>query len=204
MKRLPQKILIILFLFLFSTSSAIATELLSESFSDCGNPAPADWEVMNSGGNCDWIFNSDRSNETGGEGCFAMADSDACGSGTSMDTVLVAPSIDCSVSTGTTLTFAYDAFLKYSSASLIVEISVNGGMDWMNIWQKTEPDRVSKTETIDISSEADGQPSVLIRFHYHADAWDWWWQLDDVVVSSSDNEFNWLLFLPAIVGRQNP
>lgn len=211
MKYISLKILITLFPLFFSPGIIIAAELLSESFNDCGEPIPAGWEAVNLGGDCRWIFNSDRENETGGQGCYAIADSDACGSGTSMETALITPSIDCSASHGTILSFAYDAFhQKDGSANFTdftVQLSLNSGIDWTDIWKKTASDRGPKTATVDISAEADGQPSVQIRFHYRTDAWDWWWQIDDVKVSSSDESdtFNWLLFLPAIMsGSQRP
>ncbi|XOF33700.1 MAG: choice-of-anchor J domain-containing protein [Candidatus Electrothrix sp. YB6] len=169
-----------LFLFCFSPVAA-ATELLSESFSAC--ELPENWEVENLGGDCRWIFDSNRQNETGGEGCYAMASSEDCSSGTSMDTVLFVSPVDCSRLTETTLSFQYDAYEQLNASTFAVEISLDEGNDWSQIWVRNQSDPGPKTAVLDISAEADRRPSVLIRFRYTASAKDWWWQVDDVQIS---------------------
>lgn len=182
---------------------AAAVELLSESFTACERPV--DWEVVNLGGDCNWIFDSNKDNETGGSGCFSFADSDACGAGTTVDTVLLTSSVDCTSFAGTTLSFKYDAYEDLNASAFLVEVSTDGGNDWSEVWRRIQSDRGPKTATVDISAEADGKQSVLIRFRYTA-SFDWWWQIDDVTVVASEEKstFNWLLFLPAIIGRQTP
>ncbi len=61
---------------------------------------PAGWNVVNNGGICPWEFNDPggRGNLTGGSGNFAVADSDSCGIGTTMNTDLYSPVIDVSSS----------------------------------------------------------------------------------------------------------
>ncbi len=182
------------------SSSAFSAEFY-ESFDAC--EIPPGWTVEDLGGDCNWIFDSTDVNKTGGgDNCFSFADSDGCGTGTSMNTALITPVIDCSNVSGSTLSFKHDARVESetTSTSFTVEISTNG-TDWLEIWQEAQSKRGPQTETIDISVEADGQPSVRIRFRYVA-AWDWWWQVDDVTISSSgQDKFPWLLFYPALVGR---
>lgn len=209
----------LLFLFISSANLLAAAVLLEEGFSDADNACriPVDWEVQDllehGNGSCAWTWRLNQGaeeNHTGtdtedDEGCFVLADSDECGEETSIDTVLVTPSIDCTDVSGTSLSFQYDAYEQRGTSTFAVQISVNSG-EWIDKWQKTENDRGPQTASIDLSAEADGQPSVRIRFRYTA-SWDWWWQIDDVKVSSSDESdtFNWLLFLPAIMsGSQFP
>ena len=205
----------ILFLFIFSANQLAAAVVLEEDFTaDNSCQIPADWEISDllehGDGSCAWTWRLNQGaeeNHTGtgtedDEGCFVLANSDECGPGTSVDTVLVTPFFDCSGLTGISLSFNYDAYEELDSSSFTVQISVNGG-EWINKWQKTQNDRGPKTATVDLSAEADRQSSVRIRFRYTAE-YDWWWQVDDVIVSSSDDEngqFNWLLFLPALIGR---
>ncbi|MDU9047465.1 MAG: choice-of-anchor J domain-containing protein [Candidatus Electrothrix sp. Rat3] len=201
-----------LFLLFISSENLFATTgVLLEDFNSC--QIPVDWEVMDllehEGGSCGWQWRLNEGlevNKTGGgdEGCFILANSDECGLGTNIDTVLVTPSLDCLDLTGISLSFKYDAFEGQGTSTFAVEISTDGGSNWVPVWQQAQSDRGPKTASVDISSEADGQPSVLIRFRYNA-SWDWWWQIDDVtVISNEKKSFNWLLFLPAITAGSDP
>jgi hypothetical protein len=201
----------VLFLLISSENLLAATVLLQEDFNAC--QIPVDWEVQDllehGVGSCGWQWRLNEGveeNSTGGseEGCFILADSDECGPGTSIDTVLVTPSFDCTDASGTSLSFKYDAFEQRETSAFVVEVSVNRGSDWVAVWQRTQSDRGPKTATVDISSYADGASSVLIRFRYTA-SYDWWWQIDDVTVSANGkNTFNWLLFLPPITAGSRP
>ena len=68
---------------------------------------PAGWTVNNLAaivsGRFDDPGRSPTGNLTGGSGCFADADSDFCGNGSTMDTELVSPSFDCSAMAGRAL-----------------------------------------------------------------------------------------------------
>lgn len=61
---------------------------------------PAGWSIINNGGSCVWRSternDANRPNYTGGEGEAADADSDRCGSSTTMDTELRTPVLDFS------------------------------------------------------------------------------------------------------------
>ncbi|MCI5125089.1 MAG: hypothetical protein D3925_11580 [Candidatus Electrothrix sp. AR5] len=194
-------------LFIVSSVNPLAAAVvMQENFNAC--QIPVGWEVEDllehSGiGSCGWQWRLNEGveeNYTGGseEGCFVLANSDECGVGTSMDTVLVTPSFDCTNVSGTILSFKYDSFEQRRTSTFVVEVSANGGSDWVAVWQRTQSDRGPKIATADISAYADGTSSVLIRFRYTA-SYDWWWQIDDVTVSADEKEkFNWLLFLPSI------
>ncbi|WPD23013.1 MAG: choice-of-anchor J domain-containing protein [Candidatus Electrothrix scaldis] len=203
----------VFFLFISSANLFAGTVVLEEGFGlNNACQIPVNWEVQDlleeehEAGSCDWKWRLNQDldeNHTGtdtddDEGCFVLADSDECGPETSVDTVLVTPVIDCTDLSGTSLSFKYDAYEQLDRSSFTVEISTNNGVNWTTVWQQNQSDRGPKTATIDLSAEADRQSSVRIRFRYTA-SFDWWWQVDDVVVSSSA-PFNWLLFLPAITG----
>ncbi|WP_446010938.1 hypothetical protein [Candidatus Electrothrix sp.] len=195
MKGRIQKILIPLFLLCLYPNIIVAAELLYEDFNLC--ETPDGWTLENLAGSCSWLFNSNRQNETGGEGCYAIADSDNCAD-QPMDTTLSISSIDCSTSSGTKLFFNYDALHSIGNTSFTVQLSVNGGTEWVDIWHRTESDLGPKTASVDISAVADGQSSVLLRFHYYTDKSDFWWQVDDVRVSADEkNTFNGIPFLQA-------
>lgn len=200
MKCVMKKRVVALILLCLFPSMITATELLSEDFNLCERPDG--WMVENFGGSCDWIFATDlEDNGTGGADCFSYAKSDQC-LNQPMDTALNTPSIDCSTKKGTNLSFKYYIYSGKTDTVFAAQISVDSGNSWEEIWSQTgEVNADFQTALIDISERADGQSDVQIRFRYTASD-DWWWQLDDVVVSSE--KFNWLLFLPAIISKKNP
>ncbi|GAB4343887.1 MAG: hypothetical protein Kow0089_19980 [Desulfobulbaceae bacterium] len=143
------------------------------------------WSVKNNGGDCVWRFDDPGyvGNLTGGAGCFAIADSDFCGDGTTMDTELTSPSFDATGLSSLVLEFKYDVRRYYTATRFEVDLSTDGGTTWTNVWQRLGvDDRGPQTAVVDISALADGQPDVRIRFHHTAPGWDWWWQVDDVYV----------------------
>ncbi len=156
---------------------------IKESFDDTS--IPNGWTVIdNAGTGAVWAFDNPggRSNNTGGEGNFAIADSDDAG-GVDMDTELRTPVMDFTSMTTVTLQFKYD-FNSYSNNEIAdVDVSNDGGSTWTNVWQRTgDDDRGPKTATIDISSIAAGHANVMVRFHYYNANYDWYWEVDDVIV----------------------
>ena len=148
--------------------------------SPCGS-SPSGWTVIdNVGVGNQWRFDNpgERGNLTGGEDCFAIADSDYAGSGTTMDTELRTPSINCSAYDDVTLEFKYDFY--YWEEEAYVDVSTDGGTTWSNVWHRNYDDPGPQTAQVDISAQAANQADVIVRFHYVAPGWDWWWQVDDV------------------------
>jgi hypothetical protein len=151
---------------------------------------PTGWTVIdNAGTGATWRFNdiAGRGNLTGGTGNFAIADSDYAGH-IAMNTELRTPPINMSSLSSVILKFKTD-FRYYSGSGnevADVDVSVNGAAGpWTNVWRKTGGDyRGPHTESINISAIAAGQNNVMIRFHYYNANYDWWWQVDDVVIGS--------------------
>jgi len=149
---------------------------------------PAGWSVKTNGdGSAYWRFDSpgSRFNMTGGTGNLAIADSDHA-AGVNMDTELRTPVLNLTNLISATLRFKSD-FRKYSgSETANVDISTNGASGpWSTIWNEDGTFRGPITRTIDISSLAAGKSNVVIRFHYFNANFDWWWQIDDVVMSGA-------------------
>ena len=145
---------------------------------------PAGWTVVNNGGSAGWRFDNPkpRTNLTGGVGNFAIADSDYAGS-VAMNTELRSPVMNLTTLSVVTLTFKTDFRYYAAGGSEVadVDVSLNGASGpWTNVWHKTADYRGPKTETINLTTLAAGQPAVMIRFRYYNANNDWWWQVDDV------------------------
>ena len=157
---------------------------LIESFD--ATTLPAGWTVVdNAGSGAVWSFDNPcgRTNLTGGSGNFAIADSDCAGT-VNMDTELRTPVLDFTGWSTVMLEFKYD-WREYSGNEVgDVDVSVNGAAGpWTNVWRRDSgSDRGPQTAVIDISAIAANQANVMIRFHYYNANYDWWWEVDDVIV----------------------
>ena len=159
--------------------------VLFEDFSS--SSLPAGWSVVdNLLNNQDWRFNDPggRTNLTAGSGGFAIVDSDFYGSAGSQDTELISPLLDFSGYLTATLSFETDINI-YTSGNfeiLDVDVSDNGGGTWTNVWQHDQDDgSLNDQVLIDITAIAAGEPDARIRFHYYDAAYEWWWQVDNVI-----------------------
>ncbi|MFZ1239867.1 MAG: hypothetical protein WAV66_11020 [Anaerolineae bacterium] len=158
--------------------------LVNEGFE--GTFPPAGWVVANSTSSCtgipDWT-NTDpgaRGNLTGGSGLFAVADSDACGSGVAMNAQMWSPVLNLTGYTDPRIVFKYDYNDLGSADSGALDFSTDGGSNWSNITTWTTDDRGPKTyDGTFVSTSA----NTVIRWHYIA-GWDWWWEVDDVAVTA--------------------
>ncbi len=159
-----------------------ASVLLYEDFEDW---LPAGWTIVNNGGNCVWesTATTGRGNNTGGTGYAADADSDWCGSGTTMDTELWTPMMDLSDAAGAQLSFAYDYWNFANEDWAYVDVSPDGGQSWVNVIAWNEDLYGPRTEVVDLTPFV-GNPEVIVRFHYVAPGWDWYWVVDDVLVET--------------------
>ncbi len=160
--------------------------LLSEDFE--GTFPPAGWVVThNITTTCDWesTATAGRTNNTGGSGEAAIADSDGCGSGTEMDTLLISPVFDLSSAVDPYLAFQSDYYGAGSLDDGYVDISTDGGMNWTTLLHYVSSVRGPHSVEIPLTDYA-GEPSVMVRFHYVSPGWHWWWQVDDMEVFEVD------------------
>lgn len=162
--------------------------LVVENFE--GTFPPADWDVVNEGGDCVWQRNdywaAARPNYAGGDGFAADADSDKCGSGTTMNTSLLTPPLD--------LRFAVTATLSYMAA--YNDIGTGGdyadtdigrfiGAAWANLahWDEDHSGYgPGELVALDLGPYA-GFADTRARFHYTG-TYDWWWLVDQVRVDA--------------------
>lgn len=113
-------------------------------------------------------------------GTILRADSDLCGSGTTMNTYLeMNKGVDLSDFAGTML--IWDGDQRVLGGTLFeVDLSIDGGLSWMNVFSENA-DRRTETVAIPVP-EADFQADVRFRFHYEAHGWHWWWAIDNVTI----------------------
>ncbi|QKK01396.1 MAG: S8 family serine peptidase [Pseudomonadota bacterium] len=163
--------------------SAGASTVLFEDFESTF--PPAGWTVNNLGGDCDWARNdaAGRPNYAGGNGFSANGDSDACGSGTTMDTELVSPSFALGASADLEFILSYR---HLGSSQLDVDVSTDGGSSWSTVTSYTasiDATGPGAPQSLDLSAFA-GQPNVQVRFRYISPGWNYWAQVDNVEVIS--------------------
>ena len=162
-----------------SCDSAGYTILFEEAF-DGGFPGVM--SVVNNGGNCVWTDEiGGDGNLTGGTGSLADADSDECGSGTTMDTTMSTPSIAIGGAGSVFLEFNQDYNNLSSSEIAEVEVSADG-TSWTQVWFRNADERGPSEFFIDVSSILGGASNGYVRFRYYAPGWEWWWQVDNIQV----------------------
>jgi uncharacterized membrane protein len=177
---------------------ALSTLLLEEHFE--GDFPPDGWSVIDNGGNCVWQRNDQvpngRPNHAGGDGFSAAADSDRCGSGTTMNTELHTPVMDLSGATVATLDFVA-SYRHLSTSSFAVDISTDGGSNWDNLllWTASvDPTGPGFPVSLDLTPYV-GSSNTVVRFHYTAPGWHWWAQVDQIQILADTGA--WLSLDPA-------
>lgn len=140
-----------------------------------------------------WRFNdpAGRGNLTGGDGGFAIADSDFEGFFATVDTELVTPPVDLSAIDTPVIRFQHD-FNANLHEIADVDLSTDGGFTWETVWHQPGDSglgdrRGPRVEEIPIPAAAN-QFDVRVRFHYYNSNFDWWWQVDDVLVGGAQCE----------------
>ncbi|MBN2384135.1 immune inhibitor A [bacterium] len=151
---------------------------------------PATWTIVD-GSSDSWTWFEDDSSDPSGcanddpaspiGGIWAAVDSD-CQS-VDMDEQLITPVLDLSAATEVTLEF-YHYFNRYGSEYADVDVrSTNTGSAWSTVGQWTADTTNPQLESIDITTEAAGADDVQIRWHYYDANYEWYWYVDNIVVS---------------------
>ncbi|RKN21250.1 peptidase S8 [Micromonospora musae] len=150
-----------------------------------GTGTPSGWEVVDHLGNGQvWSFadEANRGNLSGGTGGFAIVDSDRFGGGGQQDTSLVSPVVDLSDVAAPVIRFNQD-FNWLGPETADVDLSVDGGTTWTNVLKQKED--VSGPRVTEVAiPQAAGQSQVRVRFHYYDASYEWWWQVDNVLIGS--------------------
>ncbi|MET7971405.1 S8 family serine peptidase [Micromonospora sp. NPDC005305] len=150
-----------------------------------GASVPDGWSVVDNAGTGQvWKFNDsgDRGNLTGGSGGFAIIDSDDYGSGGRQDTSLVSPVVNLTDVAAPVIRFNQD-FNWLGSDRADVDLSLDGGTTWSNVLRQAADVRGPRVTEVPIPQAA-GQAQVQVRFHYYDASWEWWWQVDNVLIGS--------------------
>ncbi|WP_242000885.1 S8 family serine peptidase [Kribbella rubisoli] len=144
---------------------------------------PSGWNLVDNKGNGQvWQFNDpgNRTNLSGGNGGFAVIDSDHYGPGGSQDTSLVSPVVDLSSVTAPVIRFNQDLnWLGGEKAD--VDLSIDGGATWANVLTQVNDARGVQEIAI---PQAAGKSAVQVRFHYYDASYEWWWEVDSVLIGS--------------------
>ena len=121
---------------------------------------------------------------------FAFINSDAQGqNGAQNSNMTYTGTIDCSAYPNVCLVFeqSYRTYLD----TRIVRISNDGGSSWTDfiITDGTEPTAQNSANpdiaSINISSVAGGQASVMVQLNYQGN-WGWYWAIDDIKIIETD------------------
>ena len=128
-----------------------------------------------------WFWTADDAGSTvDGNPGFAFVDSDAAGSGTSLDEFLTSPVIDASGLSGS-LILEFDQY--YRNAGDDADVEVYDGSTWVTVLAQSSsaggwgsPDH----QRIDITQYANA--NLQVRFHYYNASWDWYWAVDNFSV----------------------
>ncbi|MBP1464491.1 choice-of-anchor J domain-containing protein [Candidatus Chloroploca sp. M-50] len=153
-----------------TTASCDRPTTLNEDFT--ATTLPSGWTMTPSSG-ATWLLNNPngRTNQTGGTGNFALAES------RQMDASLVSPLLNLSDQTSVELQFK-TFFRVDQRATAEVDVSTDGGSTWVNVWRQTSSFQGSVT--LDLSSQLASKSAALVRFRYSNTNDDWYWQVDDV------------------------
>lgn len=150
-----------------------------------GTTTPAGWTVVDHAGSGQvWKFTDDggRSNLTGGTGGFAVIDSDDYGPGGQQDTSLVSPVVDLTDVAAPVIRFNQD-FNWLGSDRADVDLSLDGGATWANVLRQAADATGPRVTEVPIPQAA-GQAQVQVRFHYYDASYEWWWEVDNVLIGS--------------------
>jgi len=148
----------------------IGGTIIDEDFST----SPVDWTITNLIGTA-WTWDSsDERMENSYSG--------------SPSGYLDSPVLDCSGKTGISLSFWHYWKADYSSGNQdgYVYGSIDGGSTWpylIDSFHHNNPAEETAVKYYDISSWADGQSEIMVRFDITNDN-DWYWRIDDFNVSA--------------------
>ncbi len=165
---------------------------LDYSFFDNPFP-PAGWSVTNTSANCtppglpDWTNTNpgNRTNLTGGTGPFAIADSDRCGTGSTLDTIMTTGLLDFTGLVSPTVSFNTDYDdIGATGDQALLDASTDGGATWTNLftWDSDHRGPLLVNQPLPGAGEND----VQVRWHYVQGTYDWWWQVDNAFLTACE------------------
>ena len=159
---------------------------LSEGF-DAG-VVPAGWSLVTTSGAPWSVVEEDPcgtfGNDTGGEGPFAVANSQ-CDGEVFDDNELRTPPVDMSSFSSAAVAFNASFFASAFNVA-DVDVSTDGGAGWTNVFRRdSEDDPGPVRHTIDVTALAAGQSDVRARFHFYNAFGAGYWKVDDVFLGDA-------------------
>ncbi|MFI9384523.1 carboxypeptidase regulatory-like domain-containing protein [Kutzneria sp. NPDC052558] len=154
---------------------------------DSTTSAPAGWSVVNAPDTtAGWQFDDPdgRGNATGGDGAFAIADSNHWGFSSNFDTSLITPVYDLSGDTQPEVAFDSMWTINPTYESFEVQATADNGATWTTVWAPdlSGNDYFLNRTRFDVPLTAyAGKSAVQLRFHYKAHG-GWYWGIDNVFV----------------------
>jgi len=117
----------------------------------------------------------------------AIVDSDNATNSATQDEQLITPVMN--LATATTVTLSFDQFFRWFSSGqaergdVDVRSSLTGGL-WVNVFRNQSASSPNPDhKVLDITAQAAGASDVQVRFHYYQASFEWWWQLDNILVT---------------------
>jgi len=163
--------------------------VLDTLFCDAYEGGLGGYTITNDGGTCVFeIFSSPYPNAytlpASSSGGVLAADSDECGSGSTMlTTATLDQSFDLSLYTSMVwIEFDNDWNVIDAQDEAHVEVSTDGGSSWVGVWDQIGTDIRNSHEVVDITSVVSGEANVKFRFRSVQPGWDWWWAVDNFCI----------------------
>jgi len=158
-------------------------------FFDAFENGLSNWAITNDGGTCMWEnifppFPNSYTLPASSSGGILAADSDECGSGTTMLTTATLNQVfDFSQYTEQIwIEFDSDWYIYDSADEAHIEYSTNGGSTWTGIWDQIGSSIRNNHESIELTSQLGGQSNIKFRLRTVQPGWDWWWVVDNFSV----------------------
>jgi hypothetical protein len=152
---------------------------------------PETWTIIPGGSTADtWYMETPAGNpQSAGASLdgtpFAYVDSDEAGIGSTMDEILISPVIDAS--TAEQLFLHFDQYYNNLSSSEYAKVEVFDGSDWVTVLNQTADAGAwdaPNNQVLDVTEYMN--ETFQIRFHYFSPGWNWYWAIDNVVVTETD------------------
>ena len=119
----------------------------------------------------------------------AVVDSAGAGPEATQDEQLITPVLDLSAASSVTLEF--DQYFRWygSGQSEIGDVDVGSsltGETWVNVYRRQGASTANPDHRVlDLTAQAAGAPDAQIRFHYYQASYEWYWEVDNVKVTTS-------------------
>lgn len=124
---------------------------------------------------------SEPQRPAGSDGHFALADSQACGGGSTTSTIFTSAVIDADVSGASIATLEFDLSYNHGDGD-DATVEVWDGAAWQVVWTDANAD-VDAHQALDVTAHALGNSNFRVRFNYQNAAFDGWFAVDNVVVT---------------------